>query len=115
MKMCVHTAQQHTDVVVNWCLKQGLKCDGSRRDVVIAAGSVATVERALKTNLRLFRKGETTRLRTLEWSLPDEVHQYVQLIAGLTELWEPKKLKFTPLEKTEDDRKRNDILTGSAV
>jgi subtilase family serine protease len=66
---------------------------GSGRDVVIARGSVAQVEAALRTKLELWEheSGRVRRIRTLRWSLPAALTPHVELLSGLSEFWLPKK------------------------
>jgi hypothetical protein len=70
--------------VVNWARKQGLAADGSRRDVVVVEGTVAAIERALKTRLAYWQHSHsnTVHLRTLEYTIPDEVHEHIEIVAG---------------------------------
>jgi len=67
---------------------------GSGRDVVVARGTVEQVERALSTTLGVWQHAQQTdvkRIRTLEWTLPDEVAEHVELVSGLMEFWLPPR------------------------
>lgn len=100
-------------MVVNWARQQGLKADGSRRDVVLVEGSVAQLERALQTQFAYWQhdKSTTKHLRTLEYTLPDEVAARVEIVAGLSEFWpKPKGPKI--IGQVDASRKRNDVSLG---
>lgn len=61
---------------------------------MIARGSVAQVQKALATTLGVWQhaeKSEVKRIRTLEWTLPDEVAEHVELVSGLMEFWLPPR------------------------
>jgi subtilase family serine protease len=72
---------------------------GSGRDVVVVRGKVAQVEAALRTKLQLWEheSAKVQRIRTLQWSLPLEITEHVELVSGLSEFWlPPKKAKRVP-------------------
>jgi len=76
---------------------------------------VSKVEKALKTRLAFYQhdSSSTVHLRTTEWSLPDEIHQHVQVLGGLTEFWgKPKGPRIISEVKPGDKTKRNDVSLG---
>jgi hypothetical protein len=116
-RMRAHTEAEVVETVVNWARKQGLAADGSRRDQVIVEGSVAAVERALQCRLAYWQhdSSDTVHLRTTEWTLPDDVHQHVHVLGGLTEFWgKPKGPRIISEVKPGDLKKRNDVRQASS-
>jgi len=101
-----------------WVRSQGLKADGSRRDVVLVEGTVAQVESALQCRLGYWthEASKTTHLRTLEYTLPDEVHQHVQVVQGLTEYWpKPRGPRVFGEVNPAELKKRNDVTQGYSI
>jgi len=58
-------------------------------------------------------ESNTVHLRTLEYTLPDAVHEHVEIVAGLTEFW--AKPAGPKIVATTQERKRNSVAQGYII
>lgn len=81
------------DDVTSWLRDSGVahyKVDGSFIDF---AADIPTVNKLLSANYQYYKNGDSTKLRTLQYSIPDHIQQHVEMVDPATFFGTPTAFK----------------------
>ncbi|KAJ5678346.1 uncharacterized protein N7477_003979 [Penicillium maclennaniae] len=67
--------------VVNWLKSAGISSISRDGATLSFSGSVETVEKLLDTDFAYYKNGDTTKLRTTQYSIPDDLTDYIDVIS----------------------------------
>lgn len=92
------------DAVVNFLLQNGAMNVENRRDMIKCEMAVRDVETLLRTTMNVYEAGTTQIIRTRDgYTMPSEISQYVDFIAGLEEFPQVREDKTRPAKKIGED------------
>ena len=103
LKAMLRPAQVATEAVISWLVDAGVSREAIEDDgewINFVAPNITTAEKLMSTEFNLYEnKNGVSRIRTLEYSVPEDLHSYIDMIQPTTRFGQMRAQRSTYFSK----------------
>lgn len=88
------------DAVTSWLHESGVAHYNVEGSFIDFAADIPTVNKLLNANYKYYKNGDTTKLRTLQYSIPDSIQQHIEIVDPATFFGTPTAFKQPVVKKS---------------